>query len=269
MNHQDIISQKIEFLNGNRAKDLSPETLAMVKQDPELANELDFIERLWQQSELDKVTQPSAQMQARFYQMLSHAQSTEASMSREQSKPKESLLERLGLFKPAFQVLLLIVMFSFGWSIPSNKLSEQSQYTANLENKVETLNVMVALSMLKKESTAERLAGLDYAKNVSLDDQRLLNSLLGLLNGDRSSAVRLSVVDVLAASQQQYKIQDKIVDSLSKQTNPIVQVALVDLLQSYSNLSQRQLQKIYANEDLDEEVKRLIQQNFTRKKQSI
>ena len=273
MNHQDIISQKIEFLNGSRANDLSPETLKLVKQDPELVSEIEFVEQLWKQTELDKVSKPSAQMQARFYQMLSHAQSAEADSAQSKQsikkKQKESLLVRLGLFQPAFQVLLLIVVFGLGWSLNSNQLSLQTERSALLENKVEALNVMVALSMLRKDSTAERLAGLDYAKNVSLDDERLLNSLLTLLNSDRSSAVRLSVVDVLAQSEQQDQMQRKIVDSLSKQSNPIVQVALVELLQNYSNLSQQQLQKIFSNEELDEEVARLIRQSFSNQKQTI
>ncbi len=273
MNHQDIISQKIEFLNGNRTNDLSPETLIMVKQDPELASEIEFVEQLWKQTELDRVSKPSAQMQARFYQMLSHAQSVEATSHKatESAKKtsKEPLLVRLGLFQPAFQVLLLVVVFGLGWSLNSNKLSRQTDRSAVLENKVEALNVMVALSMLGKDSTAERLAGVDYAKNVSLDDERLVDSLLALLNGDRSSAVRLSVVDVLAQGKQHDQMQRKIVDSLSKQSNPIVQVALVELLQNYSKLSQQQLQTIFSNEQLDEEVARLIKQNFATQSKTI
>lgn len=263
MNHQDIISQKIDFLNGYRTNDLSSETLQMVKQDPELASEIEFIVALWKQSELDKVNKPSAQMQARFYQMLSHAQTAEGATHDVKTMTKEPLLVRLGILKPAFQVLLLLVVFSVGWSLNNNQLLEQTQRSAMLESKVETLNVIVTLSMLRKESTAERLAGVDYAKNVSLDDERLMDSLLTLLNSDRSSAVRLSVVDILASGIQQEQMQGKIVDSLSKQTNPIVQVALVKLLQNYDKLSEQQLQKILSNVELDEAVAGLIRKNFS------
>lgn len=273
MNHQDIISQKIEFLNGKRTNDLSPETLSMVKQDPELDSEIEFIEQLWKQTELDKVSKPSAQMQARFYQMLSHAQSAEAIAHKAKASirktAKEPLLVRLGLFQPAFQVLLLVVVFAAGWSFNSNQLNEQTQHSATLESKVETLNVMVALSMLRQESTAERLAGVDYAKNVNLKDERLIDSLLSLLNSDSSSAVRLSVIDVLASGQQQDHMQERIVDSLSKQANPMVQIALVELLLNYAEVTNKQLKKIFSNQKLDEEVEKLLLARFSSVKKTV
>lgn len=269
MNHQDIISQKIEYLNGNRPKDLSDETLELVNSDPELASEIQFIDEIWNHPHLDTVNKPSAQMQARFYQMLSHAQASDVLHKETKLPVKESLLIKLGFFKPAFQVLLLVAVFGFGWSFKSEQLTVQKQQSALLENKIDTLNVMVALSMLKKESAAERLAGVDYAKNVKLDDKQLTESLLTLLNSDRSSAVRLSVVDLLANRKPETEMVDKIVNSLAQQSNPIVQIALVELLQNTTNLSQSQLTKIYENQSLDSEVMKLLLQRFSSSELSI
>jgi len=254
MNHQEIISQKIEFLNGHSQKDLGRDALKIIEQDGELANEIRFIEELWKKPELDTTNKPSAQMQARFYQMLSHAQSAEASASRPVPIAREPLLVRLGLFKPAFQTLLLVVVFSVGWSLNSGNLNKQTAHSVALESKVDALNVMVAMSMLRKDTAAERLAGIDYAKSGNLTDKKLTESLLQLLNSDRSSAVRLSAVGAMAAMEDPNEIKEKIVASLSQQSNVIVQMALVELLQNSSGLTEQQLDLVYSNKELDIEV---------------
>lgn len=269
MNHQDIISQKIEFLNGNSQQDLSSEALKAIAENDELANEILFIEALWNAPELNTVDKPSAQMQARFYQMLSHAQSTKATTDESKATSRDPLLVRLGLFKPAFQMLLLMVVFGVGWSINSPSSAVKNEQTAALESRVDALNVMVALSMLNKDSAAERLAGIDYAKNVNLADEQLTESLLTLVNSDRSSAVRLSAVEALANKKDQRKIVNSIVESLSRQKNVFVQIALVELLQNSVALNAQQLDLIYSNKNLDSEVIQILKSKAVSRKNTI
>ncbi|MBV1909598.1 MAG: hypothetical protein KUG78_09775 [Kangiellaceae bacterium] len=259
MNHQDIISKKIEFLNGNSEQNLSSEAMNILAQDETLANEIKFIEEIWSRPELDSNEQPSAQMQARFYQMLSHAQSADASNIKPKEKEiRQSLLVRLGLFQPAFQALLLVVVFGAGWLLNGEPQQQQNLQASKLEKQVETLNVIVALSMMKQDSAAERLVGVDYAREVGQSNEQLTNSLIGLLNSDRSSAVRLSVVDLLASQSAQDNMKDKIVDSLSRQENVLIQMALVELLQSSTALDDKQLKLIFSNKNLDTEVQDII-----------
>jgi hypothetical protein len=259
MNHQDIISQKIEFLNGNSSADLDNEALKIVSADVELAKEIQFIEAIWIKPELESSSKPSAQMQARFYQMLSHAQTTESSQTALASTVKtESFFSRLGLFKPAFQMLLVLVVFSGGWMLSKEDFVESQNSTIAMEKRIDTLNVMVALSLMKQNSIADRLVGVDYAKGGDLANEQLTSSLLHLLNSDRSSAVRLSVVDVLASQNDQDILKTSVVDSLSRQKNVLVQMALLELLQGTSSLTKQQLTLIYSNQDLDYDVRKLL-----------
>jgi len=275
---QEIIETKIEFLNGNSNDDLSDEMKRQVDSDTSLKSEIRFIESIWQKPELDQTQSPSPQMRANFYQMLSQAQTAQtqpveqasvniatAEVSDSGSWSLTGALQKLGWFQPAFQFALVLGVFSIGWFMAPSAPPQGNINTAALEEQVDTLNVMVALSMLKNDSAAERLAGIDYSKNVGLKDQQLTSTLFSLLNNDRSSAVRISAVESLTNSESLSGIRVSLVESLSKQSNVIVQIALVNALHRAGAFTKDEIELILSNPELDSEVVKLIQHQYQKK----
>lgn len=272
---EDLIAKKIDNLNGLSRGGFETTELDLISSDKELKGELEFIESLWKSEPLDQKQQPSAQMQARFYQMLSQAQTRQSDEKDEPQEIKEpmservSFFERIGWFQPAFQMLLLVIVFAGGWLMSWQKAEPINPQMASsnqvLQEKIDTLNVMVALSMLKNDSASERLAGIDYAKSSGLKDQQVMTTLLGLLNNDRSSAVRLSAVDAISGKDDLKKLKQNLLDSLSQQSSAIVQIALFELLSNSVVLSQQEIKLILANDNLDNSVRSLINEKFVNK----
>ena len=86
--------------------------------------------------------------------------------------------------------------------------------------------------------------------------ERLLDSLLQTLDSDPSINVRVAVVDSLYLFHSHPTVRQRVSDSLAKQTSPLVQVALIDLL---VNMRERRaveaLKALIDSDRLDPEVK--------------
>ena len=89
---------------------------------------------------------------------------------------------------------------------------------------------MVALSLMQQQSAGERLRGVSYAYQVPASDTQVLSALLTTVNQDESVGVRVAAVDALHAFGSSPVTREAIIQSIPKQTAPLVQIKLIDLL---------------------------------------
>ncbi|TQV85824.1 hypothetical protein [Aliikangiella coralliicola] len=265
MKHEDIIAKKIELLQAGDGQNLPEEMQQLVDSSPELASEISFMEALWQADNHQPVEQPSQQMDARFYQMLSQTQSELNSAkppleATTKNKPDSTLsgwLTRLFNPQPLATMALLVMVFGLGY-VTNNTSPEPTPHVSavvsKLEQKIETLNTMVALNMLNDQSASGRLAGVSYSMSNQANG-KVTQTLLQLLNSDSSSAVRLAIVDTVSQRLNEEKLQNQLLDSITKQDSPIVQIALIQLLlKDGSQTSKKQIYALLENNQLIDEV---------------
>ena len=89
---------------------------------------------------------------------------------------------------------------------------------------------MVALSLLQQQSASERLRGVSWAYRVEPSDTEVLSALLTAVNQDPNVNVRLAAVDALHAFGSSPVTRNAIIRAIPRQTTPLVQIALLDLL---------------------------------------
>jgi HEAT repeat protein len=89
---------------------------------------------------------------------------------------------------------------------------------------------LVALSLLQQQSASERLRGVSWTYRVEPSDTEVLAALLAAVNHDPNVNVRLAAVDALRPFAAGQPTRDAVIQALPSQTDPIVQVALIDLL---------------------------------------
>jgi len=266
MNFEEIITQKIQYLNGETSQDLDDKMQAIVEANPELQAEIEFIETIWQSQSLADDHQPSPALDARFYQMLSLAQSSQSpptnDMIPETKKHWLDTVSRLFSLKPLAQFALLVLVFFTGWNLntPSQPLVQVT--SQKLEEQIATLNAMVAMTMLRDQSATERLAGVTYSAANAQNDTGLNDLLLELLINDNSSAVRLAIVDALAKRNNLHDIQSKLMFSIKKQNNPLVQMSLIRLaIQKQILIDENTLSALLNDQSIDTDVKDYIREN--------
>ena len=154
-----------------------------------------------------------------------------------ESAPKHGFKEKLAALwpkQPAWQMgisfALLVMGVGVGYSIRPEKQEVQQPDMAQLRGEVSNMRQMVALSLMQQQSAGERLRGVNWAYRVESSDTEVLSALLTTVNNDPSVNVRISAVEALHTFGSSPVTRTAIVQSISKQTSPLVQIALIDLL---------------------------------------
>ena len=186
---------------------------------------------LWKGLALLPAEEPTANLRARFLETLA------AYRYGLESVPKRSLRKRVLSFwpkQPAWQMAVsfaaLIVGLGVGYAIRSDKPEQPAGEVAQLRGEVNSMRQLVALSLMQQQSASERLRGVSWAYRVESSDSEVLSALLDTVNQDPNVNVRLAAVDALHTFASSPVMRTSVVQAIRKQTAPLVQVALIDLL---------------------------------------
>ena len=87
---------------------------------------------------------------------------------------------------------------------------------------------LVALSLMQQQSASDRLRGVSWAYRAEPSDREVLGALVTAVNHDANVNVRLAAVDALRRFSASPETGRAALQSLSKQTTPIVK-AMVKL----------------------------------------
>jgi len=134
--------------------------------------------------------------------------------------------------QPAFQFGFALAFLGIGLLV-GYSLTQGSRgdgEVARLREEVTHTRQLVALSLLQQQSASERLKGVDWSNRISQPDPQVLSALLHTVNYDSNVNVRLAALDALRQSASNDTVRLGLVESLDRQTSPMVQIALIDVL---------------------------------------
>lgn len=158
------------------------------------------------------------------------------------------------LLRYAAGILLLITGGVVGYSLHPS--AESSTEVAGLKQEMVEMKNLVIFSLIKQESASERIKAVSYIKEMPKADPKLIETLFNTLNTDRNVNVRLAAAQALAKYKDSKEIAKEIVRSLEKQTEPLVQIMLINLaVETGDSEVGPELNKMIQRPDLMEEVK--------------
>ena len=134
---------------------------------------------------------------------------------------------------PVWKVAAAIVLLVGGaWigSILQEKKDEKPDQLASLQKEVKEMKQVLLFSLIDDESASQRIKAVSYTEEMSNPDQAVIDALMNTLNNDKNANVRLASLYSLARWADKRTVRDSLVLSLSKQTEPIVQIVLINLL---------------------------------------
>jgi len=134
---------------------------------------------------------------------------------------------------PIWKVAAAIVLLVGGaWigSILQEKKDEKPDQLASLQKEVKEMKQVLLFSLIDDESASQRIKAVSYAEEMSNPDQAVIDALMNTLNNDKNANVRLASLYSLARWADKRTVRDSLVLSLGKQTEPIVQIVLINLL---------------------------------------
>lgn len=210
-----------------------------------------------------ELEQPDESLRVNFYHML---QSEVNKYTLEESKPAVSFLKNTTprVLRMAAGIALLITGTLIGVILTSIISRERNNYQlSELQGEVQNMKEIVMLSMLKAESSSQRIQAVGYAEELNTPDNTVLNALTETLNKDKNVNVRLAAAYSLAKYADRQSVKDSLVASLSKQTDPIIQVVLINILVDENEPSAvKPLQQIISNEETLKDVKDLAEKGI-------
>lgn len=212
---------------------------------------------------LDKLpsVDPSSKLSDRFYTML-EAEKTKRSASL--SLPT-LIMNRISQLNSAInlrQVAVATCIFIMGmlignWTTP---FQDYRQQLDQLSDEVSHMREVVMLSLLNDSSPTERLKAVNISTDIRTADNQIIEALLKTLNNDSNVNVRLAAIEALLEHASNPRTREGLVNAISRQDSPLVQVALADaMLELQEEESIKELRKLLKRNRLDHNVRNKLE----------
>jgi len=236
---------RVQMLGEGEGKDFA-EHLASCES---CRNEVSRIGTLWQSLDLLPLEEPGGRVRERFYEMLGAYRQGVAS-----AEPRHAF----HWWQMAAAAALLTVGLGIGYVARGN--GQAPAEVSQLREEVANMRQLVALSLMQQQSASDRLRGVSWAYRAEPSDREVLGALVSAVNHDANVNVRLAAVDALRRFSASPETGRAALQSLSKQTTPIVQVALIDLLVDLKDPEAApELRRLSGNETANEGVRQKAQ----------
>lgn len=201
------------------------------------------------------VPPPSAKMDERFRMMLDEEKKKNL-IGSSVSEQKGSLYQHFS--NPVWRIAAGIALFLMGWFGASwfGNGTTNSQQLASLNGEVVKLRETLVLAMIEQNSPVERIKAVNMMNQMEQADGKIIQSLLSTLNNDENDNVRLIALDALIKYTHQPAVREGLVHAISKQTSPLVQLRLAEIMVSLQEKrSVPEFEKILNNANLNYSVR--------------
>jgi len=168
---------------------------------------------------------------------------------------------RSPLSQAAAGFTILIAGMMLGWVIRTDNGSNQE--VAALKSEVNSIKDMLILTKLEQPTASERIIAASYLEEMTAPDQTVLAALINTLNTDNNSNVRMAALNALAKFRNEQVVRDALVETLTIQTDPIIQISLINILVSMQETrAVDEMHKIIDNNSTNESVKKLAEKGI-------
>lgn len=193
--------------------------------------ELETYRRLLADIQKDEPQKPGFALQEQFDKMLLNEinQRTKPPASSTPTGPPASSKNKIMFYKVAAGILLVITGFLAGMLVTRHRNigSRSGGWQQDSENRNETITV----TLLNNASASERIKAVNYIDEINKPNPKMLTALIKTMDEDKNVNVRLAALYALTKfSNNKKSVNDALVASLSKQTEPLMQIALINVL---------------------------------------
>ena len=212
-------------------------------------------------AEMNKVEdqQPDAVLKENFAAMLEAEKQNQQAAKVVEMKPTAG---KSWLHSPFSQlaagVALLIAGMMLGLLFRNDPVNDQQ--VAELSNEVNALKDMLIMSKLEQPSASQRIMAANYLEEVQAPNTDVLQALINTMNTDDNSNVRMAALNALSRFTGEPMVRDALVETLSVQTDPIIQISLINILvQMNENRAVDKMKELINDNSTNESVKKLAE----------
>jgi hypothetical protein len=263
MKCDELREKSADYLSGELDEKSLGEVRGHLADCPACREELEGLSAIWTKLGVLPKEQPGSALRSRFYEML---QAYMEGMAKDQERPGfgqalSRWFERLVPKRPVSQFALALALVAAGlgsgYLLSVRPRSAARTEVSSLKGEVDEMRRIVAVSLLKQASPSERLMGVSWSARIDRPGDDIIAALLDTLNQDRNVNVRLAAVDALYLFYGHPEVKEGLIDSLCRQTSPLVQLSLINLLvEIRERRAAEALEQLIQDEKLNPKVKK-------------
>jgi hypothetical protein len=184
--------------------------------------------------ESDKAQKPGPGLREKFENMLQSEMNIDATarivhINKEDDRKVIPLRKTSLLFRIAASIILIASGIFIGTIFIGDRTNGNDE-VAGLKNEVQDMKETLMFSLLTEESASERIKAVSYADDIKDPDNKMVTALVTTMNEDKNVNVRLAALYALAKFSDSPAVNDALIASLGKQTEPLMQIALINIL---------------------------------------
>jgi HEAT repeat protein len=262
MKCEEVDKLMIDYLDKNLDDQLTRDIEKHLETCERCLDELKDNQRVLNLISSDELVKPDDSVRINFYHML-HSEIKKAGGESVPKLLKMPWYNRSS-YRAAAAVALLIAGTFIGMFLRGRITNQyQADEFNQLKSEVAELKKTAMLTMLKDGSSSDRLQAVSYVDDLGQADESVIDVLVKTLNYDKNVNVRMSAAYALAKFSGQKAVMDSLVHSLSIQTDPILQVTLINILAEKKEKSAlKPIQQIISNKSTMKEVRAVAQNSL-------
>lgn len=222
MEQENITERLIDYIDGKLSMEERAEIREWLDNDPSLMSEYEQLRMLLRQMDQPLPEVPSGKMTQRF----------ESWLESQDSKPKTRTLTRslpaTYLYRIAASVLVLVFAGGAWWMVQSSL--NQKRELARLELELKQTKQLMLDQLKDDQSASQRMLGVYATNTLATADDEIIEALANTMETDGSSNVRLAALEALSRFYHEPYVKQLLIKSLNHQKDPVVQIALIQLL---------------------------------------
>ena len=264
MNCEEVESNLIEYLDHSLSDEMTREMEDHLASCLRCTGQLKEIQIILDLISTTKMEKPDESLKINFTHML-QSEISQQKMKSDKSR-NLSIINRMPplMLKIAAGIALFvagaIVTTFILHHIPENNTVAQLN---ELKGELKDMKKMLLLTLSDEDSPSERIKAINYVEDIPAPDVKILNALIHTLNNDKNVNVKLAAAYSLAKFTRIPLVRDSLVESLGKQTEPLIQVILMNILTENRDLQAvKPMKKIISNQRTMEQVRVMAQKNL-------
>jgi hypothetical protein len=264
MKCEEVETKMIDYLDNNLDEGIRQEIEKHLETCERCLDELRDSQQVLNLISQNEMVKPDDSLRINFYHML-HSQ-IKKSEERNVSSFRKPLTPwyNLSRYRIAAGIALLICGTFLGIFIHGELTnSYASNELRQLHSEISDLKRATMFTMLKEESSSDRIQAVSYANDLDNPDEKIIEVLIKTLNYDKNVNVRMAAAYALSKFGDRRAVCDSLVKSLSLQSDPILQVTLINILVERKEKSAlRPILEIIANKSTLKEVRAVAENSL-------
>lgn len=218
MEQENITEKLIAYIDGKLSIEERADIREWLENDPNLMAEYEQLKQLLGQMDQPLPSVPSERLSQRFDSFLENYNQT--------TQPRT--LNLSVVYRIAASVIVLI--FAGGAWMTIKSARDQKRAVVRLEQELINTKKLMLDQMNNDLSASQRMLGVYAANTLTDSDDEIINALANTMETDASSNVRLAAMEALSRFYHEPKVKSLLIQSMTKQKDPVVQIALIQLL---------------------------------------